>query len=441
MRIAFVAGNREQMPDPVIPIGLLSVAAACADRHEKHVWDLCFEDDADGALAEHLGRTRVDLIAIGVRNVQNNDYTGTRENLAYYRSLVRTVRARTDAPIVLGGGGFSVMPEELLVSLGADYGITGEGELVLAALASALERGEPIGSVGGLIRREGEKAIRNPGIVPFARLDQLPLIDRRLVDRRHYERCGIDAVQTKRGCPLRCDYCTYPAIEGRAYRLRDPLLVARELEDARAAGARHVFVVDSVFNLPARHAHAVCAVLRERGPLPWTCYANPIAFDRSLADAMRGAGCVGVEVGSDSGVEAVLERLKKGFDLEHIRRFHRIAADAGLLDCHTFLLGTPGETLDDVRRTLDFVAALEPFAAILMVWTDDHEALDPSLAAARAELRGQILELLEKEAARRPRWIVPALGVNFRPRTFALLRRRGLVGPLWQHLDRLAPPA
>ena len=282
--------------------------------------------------------------------------------------------------------------------------------------------------------------MRNPPARPVD-LDALPPVDRSLVDRRHYERCGTDSVQTKRGCPLACSYCTYPTIEGRTHRLRDPERVADEFERAARAGARHVFVVDAVFNLPRGHALEVCASLARRGaPLPWTAYVNPIGFDARVAEAMVRAGAVGMEVGSDSGDDDVLVRLRKGFDTKAIRRASAVAREAGLADCHTFLLGTPGETLETVRRTLDLVVEMEPSAAILMIWSDDREALDPALAEERRALRASILELVRTEHVRYPRWVVPQLGISFRKRMFALLRRRGLVGPLWQHLDRLVDP-
>ena len=75
VRIAFVAANRERMPDPVIPLGLLSVMASCGDEHEKHLLDLCFERAPEAALGRFLASRSLDLVAISLRNLQNNDYT------------------------------------------------------------------------------------------------------------------------------------------------------------------------------------------------------------------------------------------------------------------------------------------------------------------------------------------------------------------------------
>ena len=78
MRIAFISANRENMPDAVIPLGLLHVMAATPQRHEKLFWDLCFEPDPLETVARNLREHQPDLVAIGLRNLQNMDYTRHR---------------------------------------------------------------------------------------------------------------------------------------------------------------------------------------------------------------------------------------------------------------------------------------------------------------------------------------------------------------------------
>jgi hypothetical protein len=440
MRIAFISANRENMPDAVIPIGLLQVMAAVPERHEKLFWDLCFEDDPLATVARNLLDHQPDLVAIGLRNIQNMDYTNITVNLDYYRRLVDTVRAHSSAPIVLGGGGFSVMPRELMGALGADYGIAGEGERAFVRLIEELERPAPaLGNVERLhYRVDGELQSNSSAPEPLD-VDALPRADRSVLPDRYYADYGTESLQTKRGCPLHCDYCTYPLIEGSRTRMRDPARVADEfMEVCTRRGVGHVFIVDSVFNLPPRHAKAVCRELVARGNrTPWTSYVNPVAFDDELAALMVQAGAAGMEIGSDSGCDEVLDRLRKGFRTDKIRRLSRISKAHGLKDCHSFILGTRGETLDDVERTLDFVEELEPFAALMLVWVDDREVVDAGTALERRSFRDEIYARVGERAARQPRWSVPRLGIRFDPRSFAVLRRFGMRGPLWQHLDRV----
>jgi radical SAM superfamily enzyme YgiQ (UPF0313 family) len=442
MRIAFVSGNREKLPDAVIPLGVLYVMASTPEHHDKLLVDLCFEAEPAVALRERLAAFRPELVALGMRNIQNNDYSGIGDNLAYYGQLIAAIRSVSDAPIVLGGGGFSVMPRQLMERLRPDYGISGEGERAFPALVAALEADPArLGRIGSLHRFAGGELISNPPDRDFLDMNRLPAPDRRLVDPRYVRRYGIDSIQTKRGCPLRCDYCTYPVIEGRVGRTREPAAVVDEMFQVleQQPDTKHLFVVDSVFNLPKSHAKAVCRELIARDwRIPWTCYANPLGFDRELAELARAAGCAGMEIGSDSGCDEVLRRLRKGFTVEHIRALHRLCSDAGIPDCHTFILGTRGESLDDVRRTLGFVADLDPYSAILMIWVDDYESLDPALRRERRKLREQIEELLLGLEHRPSTWAVPPLGINFDAELFRRLRRAGLHGPLWQHMR---PPA
>ena len=81
------------------------------------LWDLCFEEDPLGALGRQLDAYRPDLIAIGLRNIQNMDYTGIDANMAFYREMMQVVRRHSDQPVLLGGGGFSVMPVEIMKDL------------------------------------------------------------------------------------------------------------------------------------------------------------------------------------------------------------------------------------------------------------------------------------------------------------------------------------
>ncbi len=444
MRVAFVSGNREKLPDAAIPFGLLYVIASTPERHQKRLVDLCFEEAPTDALTDQLREFDPEVVAIGMRNIQNADYSGISNTLDYYAELIASTRTVTDAPIVLGGSGFSVMPHELTERLRPDYGISGEAELAFPALLEALESGEGFERIGNLHWfRNGELA-SNPPPTSFLDLNAVTPPDRSLVDPRYYEQFGIESLQTKRGCPLRCDYCTYPIIEGRVGRRREPRAVVDELEAMLAAQptTNHVFLVDSVFNLPKSHAKAVCReMIERRTTIPWTCYANPLGFDAELAELMAQAGCAGMEVGADSGSDEILKRLHKGFTTAKIGELHALARAAEIPDCHSFILGTPGETLDDVLRTLDFIVDLDPFGAIIMVWIDDTEALDPERQRNRQRLRESILELLDDHKSEFAWWSIPPLGVNYDATLFDQMRKDGFHGPLWQHIrDVVKPP-
>jgi radical SAM superfamily enzyme YgiQ (UPF0313 family) len=432
VRVLLISANRELLPSPVVPLGILGIAGAVRDEHEVRVADLCFEPDPIAAATRAVADFDPEVVGIGIRNLSTNAYDGTESLLAGYRELVQAVRRATSVPIVLGGAGFSLQPKRLLAYLGGDYGVVGEGEVVFRALLRDLARGvEP----ERIVRAEAV----TQGPVPLGRrrlgeLDRLPPPARDLVDPRYYEYDGTDNLQTKRGCAFSCTYCDYPDLEGRKVRVRDPDAVADEfVARARVPGVTHAFVVDSVFNVPRSHAIATCDAIAERGaPLPWVCYGSPVAFDEEVVAALKRAGCVGVEIGSDSGNEATLARLRKPFDLAAIVRTRELFREHRILDCHTFVLGALDESVDDVKRTLDFVDRLDPDVAVFMAFTEDRE--DPALALAQARHREAILELLAREAPPRRGWVVPELSIRFGEKLTRVARKLRFRGPSWLHI-------
>jgi Radical SAM superfamily/B12 binding domain len=417
MKVLFVSGNQETFPAAVVPIGVLAVAGAVRVAHEVEVIDLCFEDRPIEALRERVARWAPDVVAMGMRNLDTNAYdeAGQAGLTAYYQELVAAVRAVSRAPIGMGGAGFSLQPNRLLAALGADFGIVGEAERAMLDVLDALAAGRspPRLTYGGTVIYEREapvaRQLRRSSELT-SDLDLLPPIARDLVDPRHYQHDGTEPFQTKRGCAFACTYCDYPDLEGRKVRVRDPDRIADEImARAQVPGVRFAYLVDSVFNVPPRHALAVCRALLDRGtPLPWACYGTPVAFDEELVQSMARAGCRGVEVGTDSGTERMLALLKKPFGLEAVKRTRAFCRDHGIVDSHTFVLGAEDETVDEVERTLAFVDQLDPDVAVFVVFTEQRE----SRRIARATHREAILELLRAVAPGRSGWIVPELGIR-----------------------------
>jgi len=426
MRVLLISANREQLPAPVVPLGLLLVAASTRSAHEVELLDLCFEEDPHAVLTTSIAKYVPDVIGLGIRNLHDNAYRAQAEILADYQSLVATIRKSTAAPLVLGGAGFSLRPHELLARLEADYGVIGEGERTFPWLLSELAQGHKPA------RLIDNGVLVSQGLRQWSTLDDLPLPARDLIDPRYRLLDGTENVQTKRGCAFRCAYCDYPDLEGQMVRLRDPERIADEvLSRSQVPGVTSLFFVDSVFNVPRRHALAVCHALSARGaPLPWVAYVSPVSLDEELVTAMAQAGCIGVEIGSDSGSEEGLRRLRKPFGQKEIRSAHHWLHAAGIADCHTFVVGAFGETAEDVKKTLDFVSELDPDVAVFIVFHEDREDLAPQVSPHRAA----ILSLLQREAADHPGWVVPELGLRLSHKLQRFLRQNSLRGPAWLHL-------
>jgi radical SAM superfamily enzyme YgiQ (UPF0313 family) len=235
-------------------------------------------------------------------------------------------------------------------------------------------------------------------------------------------------VQTKRGCPFQCIYCTYPQLEGRRYRLRSPATVADEGESVvRHSRSRHFFFVDSVFNDPREHALAVCAALKRRSlPMRWMAFCNPVGFDAELARAMAQAGCEGLEFGLDAVTPKMLNSMHKPFEQQEIRVAMRAAHDAGLPFAVHLLFGGPGETWLDVEEAQKFLNGCAPANSVFAsfgIRIYENTAIEKIAREEGALLPGQDLfepayyispamaehagKNLDRIARRRPEWTSP----------------------------------
>lgn len=447
MRVLLVSANREQLPSPVVPLGVLYVAAAVRDAHEVKVVDLCFADDPIATVRDAVMSFQPDVVGLGLRNLHDNSYGSSDPLFAYYEEVSRAIRGSSaSSRLVLGGAAITLRPTGLLERLQASHAVVGEGERAFRALLDELARGgRPERIVRGAAVAQERAVVAPTDLLVRGRLtknvdrareplDALQAPARDLVDPRYFEVDGTDNIQTKRGCAFQCTYCDYPDLEGRKVRVRSPEAIADEMADrARMPGVTHAFIVDSVFNVPRSHALAVCEALIARGsPLPWVCYVSPASLDEELVASMARAGCIGAEIGTDSGSPRVLERLNKPFSLDQVRRVRDAFRKHGVADCHTFVLGAEDETPEEARSTLDFVEELDPDVAVFVVFMEDRE----DHAIHRAPHREALLELLAREAPTRPGWVVPELGIRFGRKVTRLVRRERMRGPAWVHLAR-----
>ena len=386
MRVALVNTNR--IRPPVAPIGLDYVAeAVAAAGHEVRLLDLCWEDRPEDALDRFFGTREFGLVGVTIRNTDDCSLPTRESFLPGCARIVARIRERAGAPVVLGGVGFSVMPEAVLARCGADAGIRGDGELAFAHLAGRLAAGRGIDDLPGLLLLRNGRLRVNP--VSFGPLSGLPPMSRSFADNRRYFREGGQAgIETKRGCPCSCAYCADPLAKGNASRLRPPEAVVFELARLIEMGIDHVHTCDSEFNVPAAHAEAVCReILRSglAGKLRWYAYCAPAPFTRDLADLMRRAGCAGINFGADSGDDGMLARLGRAFRGEDIRNAVRFCREAGIAVMLDLLLGSPGETRESVARTIALVKDAGPDRAGVAVGVRVY----PGTAIAGAVTRGE----------------------------------------------------
>lgn len=461
MRVLLVSANRERIPDPIFPLGLAYIAAATRQAgHQVAVADLCFGRHPLRDLKRQIASFDPDVIGLSLRNVDNAAYPRTVDYLEGHRNVIAALRSVTDACIVLGGSGFSIMPDAYMQILKADWGIAGEGETSFVALLNALEHGFDPAGVPGVTGKSPVTQHREPGLpLPAPQLTWSTGLHpaRRLFDyARYVRRGGMGNVQTKRGCVFKCSYCTYPLLEGNRFRAREPGDVVDELEALmHDYGPHPVFFVDSILNFPRGHVESICEeILRRNLIIRWSCYATPVKLDRYQAQLMARAGCDGIELGTDAVDDEQLKKLGKSFNADIAEQANRYCMEAGLKVCQTLIFGAPGETEASIKSTCRALRRMNPTAVVAMTGVRLYPGtLMTNALIEQGRVQKEDIGLLptfyiepdvadflpnhlREQAFDAGNWVLPGLAAPILPGSQKILRGLGVSGPLWHLLQK-----
>jgi radical SAM superfamily enzyme YgiQ (UPF0313 family) len=359
MKVLLISGNREDVDIRVPALGLSCIAAAANNAgHEVRLLDLLLEQDPRSAVIGAIEDFNPEAIGVSVRNIDDQRMRNPRFLLDQARDAVSWCKQISTAPIILGGAGFSILPNAILEYLDAAMGIQGEGEAAFPELLRRLQSGEGIDTVPGLFQK-GKPA---PARRTFAGdLDALPLPDPALLAR---SLTGVvDApvpVQSRRGCPMACSYCSTPTIEGRTVRWRSPESVVAWIRRWVEIGFRRFYFVDNTFNLPPSYAMRLCSTIITAGlNISWRCILFPGGLTPKLIEMLARAGCNEVSIGFESGSESVLHQMNKKYNLRDVRIASDLLRQNNIRRMGFLLLGGPGETRESAEESLAFAEDLD----------------------------------------------------------------------------------
>ncbi len=368
MRVLLISANTETMTMPTLPLGLACVAAATRNAgNEVALLNLMFEGDPKSGIRRSIVDFRPNLIGISVRNIDDQNMPHPRFLLAPVREVIASCRSLSDVPIILGGAGYSIFPESALRYLGADMGIGGEGEVVFPLLVERIGKGAQVSDIPGIslpgqpARVADVGAVREPPLRYFEKnLDDLPLPEPSTwIPPLAVKRDLWVPVQSRRGCPLDCTFCSTGAIEGKSVRRRSPDRIVKWLAELRETGCRNFNFVDNTFNLPPTYAKDLCRqVVQAELDLNLWCIIYPKWIDTDLVELMRQAGCRQISFGFESGSDRMLRSLDKRFNKKEVRAASKMFAQAGIERMGFLLLGGPGETKHSVEESLSFADSL-----------------------------------------------------------------------------------
>lgn len=296
-------------------------------------------------LKNKINAFKPDLIGISIMTFRHKDT---------YRLLHELKESYPDIHIVAGGPHISTLRELALKEcIAIDYGIVLEGEEVFLDLCKGEKR---LSEIEGLIYREGSRVLYNGDRKFIENLDEVPFPT--------YEKFELDkytvneiCIVSSRGCPYNCIYCPVQVAIGKRFRARSANNVVNEIEYWYKRGYRKFDFVDDNFTLYKNRVYQICEEIERRGlkKLELHC-GNGIRadkVDRELLKRMRDVGFNYIAFGVEGGNNKVLKNLQKGETIELIEESIKNACELGFDVSLFFLVGSPGETCEDVKDSVN----------------------------------------------------------------------------------------
>ena len=297
----------------------------------------------------------------------------TCNSLSYGRVLEMAKAVKEASPqsrVVVGGPHASYMPQTLLDHPEVDFAVVGEGEQAMAQLAHSILKGEKpevsarvpgvACKVGGEVVKTAPQFINN--------LDTVPLPARHLLPMRMYVRelsylsvKPVDTMSVHRGCPYRCAYCETRELWGSACRAFSPQRVVDEITHmTETYGTRGIYFIGDNFTINKKRTAEICQLIKSSGiDVRWTCETRADLINKELLGEMKSAGCETMFFGVESGSPRIQQKLNKGIDLQQVEGAFELCRQTGMQTVTSFMLGIPGETVDDMNASFNFARRLK----------------------------------------------------------------------------------
>jgi radical SAM superfamily enzyme YgiQ (UPF0313 family) len=448
-KFLLISANRHAIPYPVYPLGISYLFSYLRDRlpeHDIRIFDANL--DTNDELIKIIHEFQPDYTGVSFRNVDDVNFYSQESFIHGYRVMLETIRQHSKNTIIIGGSAFSIYPEELFSFFNPDYGIFGEGEESLYRLILSLDSGIPDLSVEGLVYRDREKVIVNER-KNYIKTPDL-CFDKQLINY-YWDKSGMMNIQTKRGCPYHCIYCTYPLIEGAKVRTLDPDKIVHTLKELNEKNqVDYAFFTDSVFNIHNPFNIELAEKIIKSGVnMKWGAYFSPHNLDAPLLELFHRAGLTHIEFGTESLSDSTLKNYGKIFTVDEIVEISRLCNDIGIYFAHFMILGGYGETEQTIDEGFENSKRIEntvffPYIGMriypgtrlqeLAIKEGMIHAEDNLLEPVYYVAKGINYESLKQKAeATGRRWVFPDEDVAT---IMNRMRKRKRKGSLWHHLKK-----
>lgn len=345
------------------PLGLAYVAASLEQAgFQVEIFDNYLHRKQALGIKEVVEKKRPEIVGLGCNSVN-------------YRQCVEIAKAvksvEPSCKIMVGGPHPSCVPESVLEHKEIDYAVMGEGEKAAVELARYITGkadAAKLSDIAGVAYRYRGGVRKNPPAL-IEDLDTLPFPARHLLQMNEYDRNieyldvkPADVMNAIRGCPYNCRFCETKKIWGYKCRAFSPGRIVAEIEYLmKRYGSKGIYFIGDNFTIFKDKTLEFCRLLRERGiSIEWACDTRVDLVSQGLLKEMKHAGCKTIWFGVESGSPHILEKLSKGVTVEQIMEAFRLCRDIGIRTACSFMMGIPGETIEDMENSLKLAKKLDP---------------------------------------------------------------------------------
>ncbi len=320
------------------PVPLIDLAGMIPDHHVE-ILDLKVENLSKSELKKKI--SRFDIVALTV-------LTPSTANALKICKIAK----HSDALTVLGGAQPTLYPD-LVSNPYVDIVVRGEGEITFREIVD----GKDLSKINGISYTSKKKVFHNPDRTPVEDLDSLPFPRRDLLksDRYHVFGVSLDAMDTCRGCPFKCEFCCTPPMWGQKWRAKSPERVISEIGQVDK-GKEVIFFNDDNFCHDMSRVERICDLIIEHGlnghRYGFEARADSIVKHPEIVRKMGEANFQLVVLGIESAHQNTLNQMKKGVDVEQVSKSIRILNENGIMTWGTVIIGNFNETRLDVLETI-----------------------------------------------------------------------------------------
>lgn len=342
---------------PALPLALLCVSTLVDKEFKVRIIDQRIDKKWKDNLIEELSN---DPLCVGITSMTCNQ-------ISYALEIARTVKEKSDVPVVMGGIHASLLPGQTLENKNIDIVVQGEGEVTFYELVKHLYDNKTLDGVEGIWYKSNGTIKSNPPR-PFVDLNGLPDLPYHLVDVNNYtpEFKGRRTLymELSRGCPYSCAFCYNSTYHKRNWRaLSAEKSFERIKYVAENFDIKNIYFVDDNFFVDLKRAGDIAnSIIDHELELTWEVQGIRINTVIKMPDEfialLERAGCKKIHFGVESGSARVLKLVKKGITYQQVRSVNERLKKTGIITQYNFMSGFPSETIEDIKQTVNLAFEL-----------------------------------------------------------------------------------